>query len=108
MGSYHLWRGETDRLHSAHERRVAPFLRFLEGSAKRLGSMADGRRGGQSVQDEDGLMEEEERTMARWGFRGKFNGISANAQNIHICDRDNFLSWLIRRYIRTFDCLDLL
>lgn len=53
---------ETDRLHSAHDRRVAPFLRFFEGSAKRLGSMRmEGGRGSveeeEVVEEEDGAME---------------------------------------------------
>lgn len=36
----------TDRLHSAHERRVAPFLRFFDGSVKIFGSMDVGDDGG--------------------------------------------------------------
>lgn len=47
-------------------------------------------------------MEEEERAIAGWRFRGKFQKeflAVRYTKNIHLCQRTDFLSWLVRKYI---------
>lgn len=68
----------TDRLHSAHDRRVAPFLRFFEGSLKIFDSMTKGRP--------DGRVSRRRRAKRRRGsmrFRRKLS-VSTGALEISI------------------------